>query len=724
MSQQRPYTALTTGVLATLLLAGLATAGPAQAVAGDPATEGSHAFTAKIDIGNGERSCSGALVAPQWIATAAGCFTTDTQSGTVAPGKPAFTSVALVGRTNLSATGGQTAEIVELVPHADRDLVLARLAKPITGVAPVGIGTTAPAPGEVVTAAGYGRTKSAWVPGKLHTSPFTVNSADGGTLTTTAATSASAVCRGDSGGPTLRATGGGFELVAVSSRSSMGGCVNEEDTPNTAVSSRVDDLAEWIGTVTTGAPVTDFNCDGARDIAVGDPEAVVGGDAKAGLVRIVYGAGKGHAELAQDLGTVPGGSEAGDRFGETLATFDHNSDGCTDLVVGIPAEDLVGKTDTGMVQVLYGAPAGLTKGKAALVLEQGAGGGAIGSSAPESGDRMGHSLAAGATATGEPYLLIGAPGEDLDAIVNAGNAFYLRGTTNAAVHEGKDGVTGDVEKDDRFGTAVAASPQHLTIGTPAEAIGTKASAGRFHVFSHKLTGGFPTPLTALDQDSTVINGDAETGDRFGASLAMVPHRPAGAATATESLLAVGSPGEANGDLKESGRVVTLKVSATGKVTQLHDIHQNTADVGGANEAGDRFGERLSAVNTAPDAVSTERTALLAVGVPGEDVGTAADSGSIWVFPLIGAPGAADVPVEPGKVGLPGVSGAGQRLGNSLTATGTHLYVGMPDGPAPTGAAHTVPWANVLSAATEPVTTHQPGKGGLPAAGGAFGTAIG
>ncbi|MDN3292578.1 S1 family peptidase [Streptomyces ficellus] len=727
MSGKFPRAAVTAGILATGVAAGLLTAAPAaQAVIGGPAADGKYTFTAKIDIGGGERACSGVLVAPQWIATAASCFAADPQqSAPVVAGKPALKSVATIGRTDLTTTGGQTGEIVELVPRAGRDLVLARLAKPTTGITPVALAAAPVAQGEALTVTGYGRTKAEWVPNRLNTSAFTVDAVNPDTLALTGAAAGAAICQGDTGGPAVREKDGKTELVAVSSRSWQGGCLGTDETRTGAVSSRVDDLKAWVDSTVAAARPTDFNCDGQRDIAVGDPQATVGGDAKAGLVRIIYGGGKGTAEINQDLDAVPGGSEASDYFGETLAVFDHNLDGCTDLVVGVPAEDLGTATDAGMVQVLYGAPAGLTKGKASLNLEQGTGSGAIKASASEAGDRMGHALAAGATTAGEPYLLIGMPGEDLGDVANAGSTFYLRGTTNAAVHQDKTGVSGAVEKDDRFGTTVAASPEHIAIGAPGEAIEAKTTAGGVEILSHKLNAeGLPTSLVGLNQDSDAVNGGAETGDQFGAGLAMVPYRTSATAPATQSIVAIGSPGEDSATVKDAGRVVTLRVSATGMVAQIADINQDATDVLGVQEESDNFGRYLSAVATTPGAVSTAQNTLLAVGIPNEDIGTAADAGSITVFPLLGAPGASDVAVEPGKAGLPGTSGAGQRLGTSITATGTHLYVGMPYGPAATGAVHTVPWANVFSGtATEPVTTYRPGQGGLPAAGEVFGSAI-
>ncbi|MER7819805.1 S1 family peptidase [Streptomyces sp. NPDC096153] len=705
------------------LVAAVATAGalisvPAHSVAGDPAPAGSHAFTARLAIGADEaaRACTGSLVAPQWILTAASCFAADPESASVAAGKPALRTTATVA--------GKTGEIVELVPRAGRDLVLARLAKPISGTAPVTVSATAAAPGEELKAVGYGRTRTEWVPGTPHTASLTVDTAGSDDIAVTGVNGG--LCKGDAGAPLLREANGSAQLVGVNSRSWQGGCFGEQETRTGAVASRADDLAGWVSATVTAARPTDFNCDGVRDIAVSDPKATVGTHAKAGVVRIVYGGGRGTAELNQDSAGIPGGAEANDQFGEALASFDHNLDGCTDLVVGIPGEDLGDAADAGMVQVLYGATGGLAKGPAALTLEQGSGAGAVKASGSEAGDRMGHALAAGATVAGEPYLVIGVPGEDLADVANAGNVFYLRGTTNASTHQDKPGAAGAAEKDDRFGTAVAGAPGHFAVGTPGEDIGTESGSGGVQIYGHAVgSSGGPTPLAGFDQDSDLISGGAEAGDQFGASLAMVEHRPNATSTGAESILAIGSPGEDMGSgstlIKDAGRVVTVRVDAAGKITQLAEITQGSPGIAGEHEAGDNFGRRVAAVNIRPGAVGTARTVLLSIGVPGEDIGTVKDAGSIRVVPLIGSPGASEVVVEAGKAGLPGTAGTSHAVGNHLTAAATHLYVGMPVGPNARGALHALPWASLVDGASEPVVSYQPGAGGLPAAGDEFGT---
>lgn len=711
------------------LVAALATASallsvPAHAVTGDPVSAGSYAFTAKVSLGADDtaRACSGALVASDWILTAASCFATDPELPTVAAGKPALSATATVA--------GKTSAVVQLVPRTGRDLVLARLARPVTGVTPVTMASTAPAAGEQLRAVGYGRTATDWVPNTPHTTTFGVDAVGTDDLTVTGLDGA--LCQGDTGGPLLRETNGTAQLVGVGSRSWQGGCLGETETRTGAVAARSDDLSAWVSGTVGPAPVTDFNCDGVEDIAISDPEATVGGATKAGLVRIVYGGGKGTAEINQDLDWVPGAAEASDGFGSAIATVDYDEDGCTDLVAGTPAEDIGTVAAAGMVDVLHGATGGLGTGtRKATHFEQGSGTGSLAASTSESGDRLGHALAAGTTAAGEPFMVIGAPGEALGSIAKAGTAIYVHGSTNIAVNQETTGVSGGAEANDGFGTSVAADANNIAIGAPGDAIGTDANAGNLAVFAHTLNSeNRPTPLFGLDQDLDTVSGAAEAGDLFGQSLALVPYRPSGTAAATESILAVGAPGETLSidgvDRAETGTVLTFRITAAGTYSQLQGYSSGTGDddVAGTAEAGDHFGQALTAVNTAPRAVSTTDTLKLAVGIPDEAIGTTASAGAINTFSLLGTPGANDRWIEAGDGdGIPGTSGANQRLGANMHYTGTNLYVGRPYGPSVYGALYALPLSNVTAGGTvAAVTTYQPGTGSLPAAGVRFGYA--
>ncbi|MFF1909637.1 trypsin-like serine protease [Kitasatospora sp. NPDC058218] len=239
-----------TGALAaaTAVVGALATfsAAPAGAVASDPAADGAYAYTAKLTIGDNVRACTGALVDRNWIITAASCFADDpAQPQNLTAGAPKWKTTAVIGRTDLTTSGGKTAEISELVPRQDRDLVMARLATPVDGIAPLALATTAPTTGESLRVPGYGRTKTEWVPLALHSGVFTLDNVKPTGIDTTGTAGAS-ICKGDTGAPTIREVNGKAELVAVASRSWQGGCFGSTETRTGASSTRTDDLTAWV----------------------------------------------------------------------------------------------------------------------------------------------------------------------------------------------------------------------------------------------------------------------------------------------------------------------------------------------------------------------------------------------------------------------------------------------------------------------------------------------
>ncbi|MFJ7272789.1 trypsin-like serine protease [Streptomyces sp. NPDC099050] len=249
MSAPRPRSTRATGLL--LLTAAVSTsllsAGQALAVAGPEADVGQYAYAAKLNIGDeaNSRACTAVLVDANWILTAASCFA-DTPGQTPPAGKPKLKATVTLG--------SGSAEIAELVPRSDRDVVLAKLTTPVTGVTPAKFASTAPSAGSALTAAGFGRTKTEWVPDKVHTGSFTAGAT---TATEVPLSSASGttdtICQGDAGGPVLNTDG---EVTAISSRSWKGGCLgtNPTETRTSAISVRTDDLREWIDTTRAQAP--------------------------------------------------------------------------------------------------------------------------------------------------------------------------------------------------------------------------------------------------------------------------------------------------------------------------------------------------------------------------------------------------------------------------------------------------------------------------------------
>jgi hypothetical protein len=227
-----------THTLVELRVAGTPPAGEASA----------YPFVARVEPADG-RACSGVLIAAQWIATTRTCLAAD---GTVASGAPPQATGVTLGRADLTRTGGHTTTIAEVVPRTDRDLVLARLAAPAEGITPIGLASAAPAAGDQVVAAGYGRGATDWTADALRSGTFTV-----GALTTTtvaltrSAGTATSTCKGDAGGPAFKTAAGAHQLLGLHTRSTHAGCFGAADTEDQAIEARTDDLGPWINSVLT-----------------------------------------------------------------------------------------------------------------------------------------------------------------------------------------------------------------------------------------------------------------------------------------------------------------------------------------------------------------------------------------------------------------------------------------------------------------------------------------
>ncbi|EWM10518.1 secreted esterase [Kutzneria sp. 744] len=217
---------------------------PALAVSGDAAT--TYNFTAKITADG--RACSGALVAPAWVLTVPSCFPENPDGGA-----PAKATTVVVGRVNLGSTAGITAHASKLVPDAGHTVMLVKLDKAATGITPVPLSTTAPAAGDPVRLAGFGRTADEWIPNVLHTSAFTVGTVDAAQLVLHSDTADA--CKGDAGAPAFREAGGLATLVGVTTSSLQHGCMGIEQPQQGTTEIRTDTLAAWIGQQTAPAQV-------------------------------------------------------------------------------------------------------------------------------------------------------------------------------------------------------------------------------------------------------------------------------------------------------------------------------------------------------------------------------------------------------------------------------------------------------------------------------------
>lgn len=308
--------ALTTaGVTASLILAGTATA-----LVGVPSAAGEHAYVARVNIGPEAtaKSCTATLVDQNWVLTASSCFA-DTPDATLAAGKPKQASTVSFGN-------GQSATITELKPRSGRDLVMARLDKPVTAITPADIGTTAPAVGSELVSAGLGRTKTLWRPAvtKPNKATFKVKSGTTPAIDVVGKSASDSICKGDTGAPFLNAAG---DVVGVASQSWQGGCTGETETRTDAVIARANDVANWIQQirlatilpdVTQVMTTADFNKDGRSDIAV---------VTKDGNLHTAYGRTDGTFQYGRPLWQLDGSWKA---IAEIIGG-DFNGDGTMDI---------------------------------------------------------------------------------------------------------------------------------------------------------------------------------------------------------------------------------------------------------------------------------------------------------------------------------------------------------------------------------------------------------
>jgi hypothetical protein len=162
-------------------------------------------------------------------------------------------------------------------------------------------------------------------------------------------------------------------------------------------------------TQSIGNEIYDFD-----DLAIGVP-----GEDEVGAVLLLYGSPFNLLFASSvyvgeiDWGSLP---ETGDYFAWSLAAADFDGNGADDLAIGAPYEDLGGRTDTGLVTVLYGQMFG---GFDFNLNEWWSQASIYGSGFARDFDRFGHALAGLRfdphwDAVGEPFgissLVVGTPG--------------------------------------------------------------------------------------------------------------------------------------------------------------------------------------------------------------------------------------------------------------------------------------------------------------------------
>ena len=258
----------------------------------------------------------------------------------------------------------------------------------------------------------------------------------------------------------------------------------------------------------------DFNGDGYDDLAVGSPAE---SDAR-GIVNVIYsdGAGlapQGNQNWEQGVNGIDGNAERNDQFGIALSGGDFNADGYCDLAAGANGED----SGRGIAHAIYGSAQGLTPdgNQAWRQGHDGLRGDA------ESRDFFATTLDTGDfNGDGFDDLAVGAPGENN----NSGMVSIIFGSSRGLVNngnqrwrQGDDGLRGDNESGDAFGSALAVGDYNgdgfddLIIGTPGENRGR----GTVNMILGSSGGLISTGNRRFEQDNDGLPDDREGGDGFG-----------------------------------------------------------------------------------------------------------------------------------------------------------------------------------------------------------------
>lgn len=391
----------------------------------------------------------------------------------------------------------------------------------------------------------------------------------------------------------------------------------------------------------------DLDGDGYQDVVVGVPNGTVDGQQGAGYVAVVPGSATGAATgqrwtVSQASPGIPGAAERLDGFGAHHASADLNRDGYADLVVSSPGED--GPDEgAGRVTIVWG----------------GAGGPAGATQLPGSGAYAGTGGRGLAVADfdgdGALDLVTADDGDEVDTLALARGPFApgrtpapLTRLTDTGIMHFSNVVGLAVGDFDGDGRADLAAPWHALEGKGTALLrGTPTGLARAHGW-HRESGGYAVAAGDLDHDGYA---DLALGDALSVGPDdddWQPQYPVATGVGGTVRVLYGGPQGPAGDRAPA------------------DFSQQTPGVpgtgSGETERGDGFGRAVAVAD-----IDGDDRADLAVGAPGEDIGTTADAGMVTL--LHGSPTGLTADrsraFHQGAPGVPGSNETGDAFGAPL-----------------------------------------------------------
>ncbi|MGW1001062.1 VCBS repeat-containing protein [Streptomyces sp. NPDC002520] len=356
----------------------------------------------------------------------------------------------------------------------------------------------------------------------------------------------------------------------------------------------------------TKVPQADFNHDGVGDVAFSADGAYVNGKQGAGQLVVLYGTPTGvssakRATISQNTAGTPGTAETGDHFGAETAYADFNGDGYDDIAVGSPGEDVGTDKDGGSLAILWGSASGIT-GKGVTVADP----------APTAHDYWGKNLAAGDfDGDGKADLAVGS---------SAATIYVLKGGINTSgVPGGKYTVKPPIMSTDANG------PLNLTAGdidnsgqtdlvVDGYETDTQYGWNRNYYIPGGANGLHMSEAMTLKPGVITAIGDIDN-DHYGDIVSGAYWNP------------VTSDGTTLPDSGKGGKVWVTYGSDGGPLTRsATGITQDTGNVPGTAEGNDYFGYELDLGDVNGDGFLD-----LAIGVAGENIGSAANTGAVTVL---------------------------------------------------------------------------------------------